>query len=61
MMLFNKLLRGLLLQMNTYPINLSNNDTNYDPLEAHQRKYDKGNETEKDPSVFIAEGMEAFQ
>ena len=41
-MLFNRPIRGLQLQMNRDPINFSNDDVHYEALEAHQRKYDKG-------------------
>ena len=34
-------------------ININNDDIHYEALEAHQRKYDKAKDTQKDPSIFI--------
>ena len=50
---FNRPNRGLLLQMNREPINVNNDDTCYEALEAHQKKYDKDNDTQKDPYLFL--------
>ena len=38
MMLFNRLLRNLLPQMNRNPMNTNIDDMHYEALEAHQRK-----------------------
>ena len=37
-MLFNRLIRGLLPQMNEDSINVDNDDLHHEALEAHQRK-----------------------
>ena len=60
-MLFNMSLRGLLPQMNRYPINVNTNNVHYEALESCQRKYDKGKDTQKHPSVFIAGSTVAGQ
>ena len=54
MMLLNRLIRGLLPQMNRNLIDINNHNMHYEALEACQRKYVKGKDTQKDPSVFIA-------
>ena len=60
-MLFNRLIRALWPQMNTHPININHDGIHYEALEAHQRKYDKGNDTQKDLIVFIVGATVAVQ
>ena len=43
------------------PININNGDMHYEVLEIHQRKYDKGKDTQRNPSVFIAAATVAVQ
>ena len=52
-MLFNRPIRGLLPLMNRELININNDDTHYETLEAIQ-KYNKDNNTAKDPSLFCS-------
>ena len=47
--------------MNTDFINVNNDNMNYEALKAYQRKCDKGKDTQKDLSVFIAEAAVAIQ
>ena len=54
MMLFNRPLGGQLPESNRDPGNVNNDDMHYEALWDHQRKYDKGKDTQKDHSVFIA-------
>ena len=49
------------VQMKREPINVNNNDIHEEALEAHQRKYNKGKDNQKDPSVFIAGATVAVQ
>ena len=46
-MLFNRMIRGLLPQMSSDPINADKDDLHYKVLEVHQRKNDKGKDTKK--------------
>ena len=61
MMLFNRLISGLFPQMNTNPIHVNNTDLHFEALDIHQRKYDEGKNTWKDPSVFIARATVAVK
>ena len=60
MMLFNRLIRGLLPQMNRDPINVDNDDLHREALEALQRK-NKGKDTRKFHPIFITEATVAAQ
>ena len=44
----------LLPQMDKESMNINNDNMQYEALEAHQRKYSKGNDTQKDTTVFSA-------
>ena len=52
-LLFNRLIKGLLLQMHREPININNDDAQYEALEACQNKYIKKNDTQKRPFCFF--------
>ena len=60
-LVFDRLIRSLLPQMNIDPNNIKNDNMHYEALEAWQRKYDKGKDTQKDPSVSIAGATVAVQ
>ena len=61
MMLFNRLIQGLLLQISgRAPINLDNDDVQYGVPEVCQSKYSKNNDTQK-PYVFSAGSTVAVQ
>ena len=60
-MLLIRVIRGHLPQMNRDPINISYDDMHYEALEAHQRKYNKDKDTQKDPSVLIGGATLAVQ
>ena len=47
MILFNMLIRGMLLQMNTYPINVDNDDVHHQALGICKRKSDKVKDAKK--------------
>ena len=53
MMLFNRLIGGLLPQMGSDPLNVEKDDIHHEALEVCQRKKDKGTDTQKDPPIFI--------
>ena len=55
MMLFNRLIRGLLLQMNRDPINVDSDGLHCEALEAHERKDDKDKDTQMDPPILLQE------
>ena len=54
MMLFNRVIRGLFPKMNRDLINVNNDDLPHEALEAHQGKYYKGKDTQKDSPNFIS-------
>ena len=60
-MLLNRLIRGMLPQMNRDPINQDNDDQHCEALEAHQRKNDRGKNTLKDLPIFITGSTVAVQ
>ena len=60
-LLFNKPVRGLLPHMNREPINISNNDVQYQALKARQDKYIKNNDTCKDSLYFPIGSTVAMQ
>ena len=60
-MLFNRLIRGLLPQMRRDSINVDNDDLHHEALEAGQRKNDKGKDTKKYPIVCLTRPMVAVQ
>ena len=52
-LLFNWPIKGLLPQMITKPINIKNDNAQYEAFKACQIKYVKDSDTQKDPSVFL--------
>ena len=61
MMLFNRLMRGLLSQMNRDPINVYNDGLHYKTLQGSQKKNDKGKDTQKGSPIFISGATVAVQ
>ena len=59
MILFNRLIKGLLLQMKNDPIYANNDDLHHKALDAYQRKNDKGKDTQKDSLNIISGAMVA--
>ena len=57
----NRPVRGLSPQMNRDPVYVDHDDVYCEALEAHQRKIDKGSNTQKDPPAFITGATEAVQ
>ena len=53
MILFSGLIKDLLPQVNRDSINVNNDDTYFEALEAQQRKNDKGKDTQKVSPIFI--------
>ena len=60
-MLFNRLIRGLLPQMSRDPINVDNDDLHHEALKDCQRKNYKGKDTQKDLRIFIKGATVAVQ
>ena len=54
--LFNRPIQGLLPQINRVPINVDNDNMQYEALEACQNKYDKGSDIPK--ILFFLQGLQ---
>ena len=50
---FNRPIRGMLPQIHREPINVNNDDVQYEALKAHQNKYVNNDDTHKDPSFCL--------
>ena len=50
--MFNRPIQGLLPQINREPINVDNNNAQYEALDPCQSKCSKNNDTQNAPSVF---------
>ena len=61
MMLFNRLIWGLLPQMSRNPNNVDNDGLHYEATEKHHIKNDKDKDTQNYPSSFITEATVAVQ
>ena len=51
-LLFNRPIGDPLFKMNREPLNIDNNDAQYEALKAHYDKYIKGTDTNKDSLSF---------
>ena len=58
---FNRPIWGLSHQMNKDPIDISNNDAQYEALKAYQNKYVKNNDNHKDSLSFPAGSIVTVQ
>ena len=60
-MLFNRMIGGLLPQMNRDPINVNPEDLHCKVLEVHQRKNDKSKDTQNGLPIFLTGATEIVQ